>query len=156
RKLLCPDEPPPSQLPLLPPTAAAPTLADAARQLAGRLRSDARGLRVVPIATRFGSGADGLVSAVAAHSGRPVRRLDGQTTAASLPVAVTLCWLEGCDLLAPAGIPGKLADAVAPCIGLPLNLFIEIVDRATLEGVPRKIQLAPTEVPAMPFVERAE
>src|SRR5262249_13060898 len=45
RKLLCPDEPPPSQLPLLPPTAAAPTLADAARQLAGRLRSDARGLR---------------------------------------------------------------------------------------------------------------
>jgi hypothetical protein len=156
RKLLFPDT---TRAPQLEPVAdnarTFDQLEDAAYQTALLLRAPAQNLRIVTLLSRAESSATSLVSGIAPRTGRRVLVLRGSVAPQALATAMTLCWLEGCDLMLPAGtVSGKLADALLPSLALPITVFVEVHDRGTLDGLPPRRVFTTVDTPAMTYTER--
>jgi ATP-dependent 26S proteasome regulatory subunit len=160
RRLLLPGAPPPSQLERAAVSAyAAPELPDAVRAAALRLRAPSCEMRVVPLRIACGAAAAHWAARVGEVTGRPIVELRGATTAHGLSTFITLCWLDGADLLlTPAFTPEKarLADVLVPLAQTPVNVFIAYSDHAALEGVPYHLMLAPVEAPPLDYTQRIE
>ncbi len=135
----------------VPPSAA---LHHAARILARSRAAGAGALRVSPLFCPHGGSADRFLDAVAQASGRPILRLPLQSWAASLPAALTLCWLTGRDLAIAEPASAKLAAALSNSWGIPVTLFVPITERAALEGLPTNHLLSPVEIPRASFGDR--
>ena len=155
KRLLFPSSSPPSQLKLVRGSTSFEDLDETAFRLALRLHTDQDRLRIVPVVTPHGSSAASLLHAIGAHTGRPVMSLEGIANLAVLPVALTWCWLEGCDL-AIAAVHGRFSDAIATSYGVPVTLFVDAGERGLLEGVSKRHQLSAVETPPLPFTGRLE
>lgn len=151
RRLLFPDAPRPWQLmqlsggsrqcaPLPPP----------ARLAALRLRPDASELRIVPLLAPQGASLGGVMTAVAEISGRPIVQLRGPASAQAVATALTLCWLDGSDILlrSTSAVSTKLADALLPWSALPVTVFVEGSD------LPHHLVAASLEIPPLSYTER--
>lgn len=145
RKLLYPVSALPRHLQPVSAAAVFPELEEAAAQAVSRIRQES-GLCVVHLLGGPGAATRDFLGTVSRHTGRPVQSAKGLTPA-GLPAALTLCWLEGCDLFLPSSF-AKLAETVAASHELPVTLFVQ----GAIEG----ITAARIEVPAFPFAHRLE
>src|SRR5439155_904988 len=127
--------------------------------LALSLSAAAREMRVIPLLLPAGAATGDLTARIGELSGRPVTELRGPASAQGIAAAVTLCWLDGADLvLRAACAPEKvrLADVLTPLGQVPVNVFVAAADRAPVEGVPHHLLFPPVEVPPLTYAQRVE
>ena len=102
-------------------------LGDSARMTALRLRGEADEMRVVPVLARPGASAVGAMAAISEITGRGVVQLRSLAHAETIAAAMTVCWLDGADLLLrPRSIRSqpRLADALMPCASIPVTVYV--------------------------------
>jgi hypothetical protein len=140
RRLLFPDTPPPAQLV---PVSGGDCPA-ALPMAALRLRPAPSELRIVPVLAPQGASLGGAMAAISEVTGRPVFQLRGQSVAPAL----TLCWLNGTDLLVRGAGWNKIGDALLPWSALPVTVFVEGAE------VPPNMLFAAVEIPPLSYPER--
>jgi hypothetical protein len=143
RRLLFPEAPRPSQLtPVAGEVRGSLTAANCLTSL--RLRPEASGMRIVAVTAPHGAALGGTMAAIAEATGRPIVQLHGPFT----PTALTLCWLDGADLLLRAAPGMKLAESLVPWSGLPVTVFVENGE------FPQHQLFAGLEIPPLFYAER--
>jgi hypothetical protein len=142
RRLLFPDAPRPSQLSQV----AGPcgSLSPANRLTALRLRPDATEMRMVAVTAPQGAALGEVMGSVAEITGRLILQLRGP----SIATALTLCWLDGADVLLRPGSMAKVADALLPWSALPVTVFVENGD------LPHHVIFAGIDIPPLTYAER--
>ncbi len=116
-------------------------------------------LEVVPLNGPAGGDFAASAASLAAPGGRPLLRAPSALLAGldGLPLATTLAWLAGADLLLPEGMlaGGRRLDGVlARCLALPVRWYLPMGSRAELEGLPAAVLLPEATVPTLSYAER--